>query len=384
MRWLNVENGFINDELLTELERLTAEDVQAFYPHLIRQMHIETLVHGNLYKEDALHLTNLVENTLKPRPLSQAHLPVRRNLIFPPGSNYLYRRTLKDPKNVNHCIEYSLHVGDRADRVLRNKALLIDQMTHERAFDQLRTKEQLGYVVWSGVRIAETTLAYRIIIQSERTPDYLESRIDAFLGSYEQTIQDMSESAFEGHKRSLITKRLEKLKNLTQESSRLWSHIENEYFDFELGRFIPAILLFNTNSFAAYHDAAQIQKLTKRDMLDFFLHYIASKSLTRAKLSIHLHARGTSEISTPIEMIPNEDNAAGHNSTVEKGIDMLKIGSNTAGPPNGVVYEGRTREPAFEPYLIENIRDFRSRLVVSAGPQPVKDLSEFEELDSKL
>jgi insulysin len=165
MRWLNVENGFINDELLTELERLTAEDVQAFYPHLIRQMHIETLVHGNLYKEDALHLTNLVENTLKPRPLSQAHLPVRRNLIFPPSSNYLYRRTLKDPKNVNHCIEYSLHVGDRADRVLRNKALLIDQMTHERAFDQLRTKEQLGYVVWSGVRIAETTLAYRIIIR---------------------------------------------------------------------------------------------------------------------------------------------------------------------------------------------------------------------------
>src|SRR5208282_5419315 len=161
-----------------------------------------TLVHGNLYKEDALRLTNLVENTLKPRPLLQSQLPVRRCLIFPPGSNYLYRRTLKDPRNVNHCIEYSCFVGDRADRVLRNKALLLDQMTHERAFDQLRTKEQLGYVVWSGIRVSETTLAYRIIIQSEKTPQYLESRIDAFLESYEQTIQEMSESVFEGHKRS--------------------------------------------------------------------------------------------------------------------------------------------------------------------------------------
>jgi insulysin len=248
MRWLNVEKGFINDELLTELERLTAGDVQSFYPHLLRQMHIDTLVHGNLYKEDALRLTNLVENTLKPHPLSQVHLPVRRNLIFPPGCNYLYRRTLKDPKNVNHCIEYSLHVGDRADRILRSKTLLMDQMTHERAFDQLRTKEQLGYVVWSGIRVAETTIAYRIIIQSEKTPEYLESRIDAFLELYEQTIREMSESVFEGHKRSLITKRLEKLKNLTQESGRLWSHIDNEYFDFELGKFILWACIFIANS----------------------------------------------------------------------------------------------------------------------------------------
>ena len=237
MTWLNVEKLFINDELLTDLEQLTAEDIQSFYPDLLRQMQIEMLIHGNLYKEDALQLTNLVENTLKPRSLSQAHLPVRRNLIFPPGSNYLYRRTLKDPKNVNHCIEYSLYVGDRADRVLRNKTLLLDQMTHERAFNQLRTKEQLGYAVWSGIRVAETTMAYRIIIQSEKPPEYLESRIDAFLESYEQTIRDMSESVFEDHKRSLITKRLEKLKNLTQESRRLWHHIDSEYFNFELSKF---------------------------------------------------------------------------------------------------------------------------------------------------
>jgi insulysin len=234
--WLNVENWFINDELLTELERLTADDVQSFYPHLLRQMQIETLVHGNLYKEDALRLTKLVENTLKPRPLSQTHLPLRRNLIFPPGCNYLYRRTLKDPKNVNNGIGYFLHIGDRADRILRNKTLLIDQMIHERAFDQLRTKEQLGYVVWSYIRMEDTTMGYCITIQSEKTLQYLESRIDAFLESYEKTIRDMSDSVFEGHKRSLITKRLEKLKNLTQESGRLWNHIGSEYFDFELSK----------------------------------------------------------------------------------------------------------------------------------------------------
>jgi insulysin len=110
-------------------------------------------------------------------------------------------------------------------------------MTHEPAFDQLRTKEQLGYVVFSGARTTSTTIGYRFIIQSERTPEYLESRIDSFLAGFEAILEKMSDSEFEGHKRSLITKRLEKLKNLDQESGRIWSHIDSEYFDFELGNF---------------------------------------------------------------------------------------------------------------------------------------------------
>lgn len=34
--------------------------------------------------------------------------------------------------------------------------------------------------------------------------------------------------------------------------------------------------------------------------------------------------------------------------------------------------------------FIEEVRDFKARLPVSAGPRPVKDLAEYEELDPKL
>jgi insulysin len=234
-RWLNSEKGYINDQILAELYHLTAADIQQFYPHLLRQMHIEAFVHGNLYKEDALKLSDLVENTLKPRALPQTQWPIARQLLFPVGGNFVYQKTLKDPANVNHCIEYLLFVGDKANRALRAKVLLLDQMAHEPAFDQLRTKEQLGYVVFSGARMTATTMGYRFIIQSEKTPQYLEERIDSFLTGYAETLAQMSDSEFEGHKRSLITKRLEKLKNLDQESTRLWSQIDGEYFDFELG-----------------------------------------------------------------------------------------------------------------------------------------------------
>lgn len=234
-RYLNSDKGLINDQILEELPHVTATDIQEFYPQLLRQMHIETFVHGNLYKEDALKLSDLVEATLKSRALPQTQWPIYRSLIFPPGSNYVYHKTLKDPANVNHCIEYLLFVGDRAIRPLRAKTLLLDQMTHEPAFDQLRTKEQLGYVVFSGSRPTVTSIGYRFIIQSERTPEYLSERIDSFLIQWSTTLEQMSDSEFEGHKRSLITKRLEKLKNLDQESNRLWGHVESEYLDFNLG-----------------------------------------------------------------------------------------------------------------------------------------------------
>jgi insulysin len=235
-RWLSSESGAINEEYLSELEHITVEDVKEFYPQLLRQNHIEALVHGNIYKEDAFKLVNLLEATLKPRVLPERQWHIRRSLLLPEGSDFTYKRTLKDPANVNHCIEYYLYVGDKADRPTRARLLMLAQMTDEPAFNQLRTTEQLGYVVWSSYRVFATTLGYRVLIQSERQPSYLEERIEAFLKGFGTVLQEMDDEEFEGHKRSLVNKRLEKVKDLTQESNRMWSAIGSEYFDFEQGK----------------------------------------------------------------------------------------------------------------------------------------------------
>ncbi|KAK8900759.1 hypothetical protein QC760_010523 [Botrytis cinerea] len=112
-------------------------------------------------------------------------------------------------------------------------------MIHEPAFDQLRTKENLGYVVFNGYSRAITTIAYTFTIQSEKTPQYLEERIDSFLAGYSEILKNMSGFEFERHKGSLITQRLEALENLDQESDRLWSHIGSEEFDLNLSIMMP-------------------------------------------------------------------------------------------------------------------------------------------------
>lgn len=234
--WLTLEHDNVVEELEAELPGINAETVRVFRKELLSQMHMEVYVHGNLYKEDALRLTDMIEKTLKPRVLPCEQWPIRRSLVFPAGSNYVWKKTLKDPANVNHCIEYWLYVGSKADRLIRAKTLLLDQITHEPCFDQLRTKEQLGYIVYSGVRASATTYGFRFIIQSEKTAPYLETRIELFLETLAKTIETMKETDFENHKRSLIVKRLEKPKYLDQETGRHWNQIHSEYYDFDYGK----------------------------------------------------------------------------------------------------------------------------------------------------
>ncbi|KAL1959901.1 hypothetical protein VTO42DRAFT_569 [Malbranchea cinnamomea] len=422
-RYLTAAKVWINEQLAAELEHIELEDVAAFFPQLLRQTHVEILAHGNLYKEDALKITDLVESTLKARPLPQSQWYVRRNVIMPPGSNYIYEHTLKDPANINHCIEYYLHVGNLTDRVLRAKTLLFAQMTNEPAFDQLRTKEQLGYVVWSGARYSSTTVGYRIIVQSERTAKYLESRIESFLASFSATLEQMSDEEFESHKRSIINKRLEKLKNLGSESNRFWSHIGSEYYDFKQHEI----------------DAETLRTLTKPEMVSYYRQFIDPRSNTRAKLSIHMNAQSDGEhIAAParkeavVQQLEkflasegaNVDTAKFHKafenvtidsdnqelitSTIQdfltsemkldgnKVKDIVAKGSELLGtllsslglepsrhegsvtfPVNGVV-------SVSQPTYITNVAEWKARLPVTAGPAPVVDFSEFEDIEAKL
>ncbi|ODH25166.1 hypothetical protein ACO22_05256 [Paracoccidioides brasiliensis] len=241
-RYLTAEKAWRNEQLAAELEHIEAEDVASFFPQLLRQTHLEILGH------ERAHYLN-----------SQWH--VQRNIIIPPGSNYIFENMLKDPANVNNCIEYYLFVGSIADPLLRAKSLLFSQLTSEPAFNQLRTQEQLGYVVWSSARFAATTLGYCVTIQSDKTNEYLESRIDAFLSQFAAALGSI-----------IINKQLEKLTNLNSETSHYWSHIGSGYFDF------------------VQHEK-DVETLTKPQMVEFYRRYIDPESSTRSKLSIHMNAQ---------------------------------------------------------------------------------------------
>ncbi|OHW96411.1 peptidase M16 inactive domain-containing protein [Colletotrichum incanum] len=275
---LHLERKYTVGELLAELPRITLQGLLEFKECILQQLHIQSYCIGNLCEAEVRKKTAMTTTILQPHTLPPSQRPVVRSLIFPPGSNYVYEKVLKDPKNENQCVEYCLYIGDKGNPLIRTKTMLFDQLSREPAFHQLRTEESLGYFVESKTKHFWTTCVFSLIIQSQRAPEYLESRIDAFLTLFGNKLLSMPEEDFETHKRSVINKLVEKPKNLDEESKRHWNQIITGYCDFERDP----------------QDAEETKNLTMADMIAFYNEYIKPGSVTRAKLAVYLRAQAPS------------------------------------------------------------------------------------------
>jgi insulysin len=108
-------------------------------------------------------------------------------------------------------------------------------------------------------------------------------------------------------------------------------------------------------------------------MIEYYSRFILPSSPARSKLAVHLNAQAPS----------SEDNS-GVAAVVEKSMKVLGLDKDKKDEEDGEVVSAEIQGNETTPFIITDVREFKSKLQVSAGPQPVKHISEFEELDSKL
>lgn len=133
---------------------------------------------------------------------------------------------------MNNAITYHVQIGPHEDRVLAAALAMLGQIAHEPCFDQLRTKEQLGYIVQSHAVTMNGILGYRFLVQSERDPVYVEGRIEAFMDYLKGYLEKMTDEEFEKHRQAAISKKEEKPKNLHEEARRFGGPIGSGFYDF--------------------------------------------------------------------------------------------------------------------------------------------------------
>jgi insulysin len=172
----------------------------------------------------------------------------------------------------------------------------------------------------------------------------------------------------------------------------------------------------------------EIKTLTKDDMISFYEQYVAPRSKKRAKLSVYLVAQAQSDVSTtqisalvktldlPSDLAAQAAtdlqarlSAADHEQdkeiaglreyllhdlkvaedkieAAEKAWSQVSRSSNAA---NGALINGtriRTEltDGGLRPTFIKDVRTFKSGLQATAGALPVRNISEYEELEPKL
>lgn len=188
MTLLLSEKGWTKKQALDTLDAFTIEDLQQFIPKLLTQnIFIESLMYGNLSEQQAKEYLKIVENKLtstslvkcdKLRVLQKIQSRNHRQVQMPEGTNAVYLKP-----NVVHktnAIEVYYQCGARSSR--ENAMVeLFCQVIGEASFNVLRTQEQLGYIVASGVRGYGGVCGVRVIVQSDKSPAYLDDRIENFI-----------------------------------------------------------------------------------------------------------------------------------------------------------------------------------------------------------
>jgi insulysin len=185
----------------------------------------------------------------------------------------------------------------------------------------------------------------------------------------------------------------------------------------------------STNIATAENDAEQLDKITKKDMTDFYAHFISPSSPKRSKLSVHLQAQSKPKEPTleekkasaiaslqvilsehKIEAKPEELKTHVNDSSSAESIptsistyltSALKLKPDVANKvldeakaAMGVADSGLPAEPevldakhvgdASHPVIIKDIHAWKAGMQVSAGVRPVKPFEEYMEIAEKL
>jgi secreted Zn-dependent insulinase-like peptidase len=127
-------------------------------------------------------------NQLMPTKAMTTHMQMQQLARVPMGS-YTIRARALNANDPNSCGLVSYQIGLGSDARLSAQLSLVAMLVKQPAFAQLRSKEQLGYIVFSWIHSAAQVLALNILVQSPRFPAaHLTKRIGVFVQNYEQTI----------------------------------------------------------------------------------------------------------------------------------------------------------------------------------------------------
>lgn len=264
------------DEKLQCLNDLFLHELQAFIPKLLSQLYVEGLCHGNLLEEEVVNISNSFRCnfSVPPIPIEMRHKD--HVLCLPARANLVRDVLVKNKLETNSVVELYYQIGQEngGDSIkLKSLSDLFDEIVQEPLFNQLRTKEQLGYVVECSPRITYRVFGFCFCVQSAKyNPLYLQERLDNFIDGLRDLIECLDDESFESFKGGLIAKLLEKDPSLTYETNRIWNQIVDKRYMFDLSE----------------KEAEELRNITKSNLIEWYNTYFKQASPCCRRLAVRV------------------------------------------------------------------------------------------------
>ncbi|MEH6590784.1 MAG: insulinase family protein [Halioglobus sp.] len=211
--------------LIAALEQMTLESVDAYAGRFWDGASAEVMIYGNYDPAAVEQVSELVMQVLPAGPAPE--VPGLKVLKIAPGEQLQY--VVDIPHDDSVVAWYLQGAGDGWDD--RAATVLAAQIMKSGFFQQLRTEQQLGYVVsafaWPQLEVPGLVMLIQSPTASSKD---VAQAMATFLGSVEASL---SEEQFARHKQALISDILRPHKNIGARASFYWQSIASKQYDFD-------------------------------------------------------------------------------------------------------------------------------------------------------
>lgn len=232
--------------LIDELEQLDVKALEAYVAAFWRGATAEILLYGNYSPEVVQQVSGMVGEVVPVAPAPQ--LPEVRVLRLAGGESLRYQ---VDVPHDDSVVAWYLQGGDNswADRAA---TLLTGQIMKSGFFQQLRTEQQLGYVVSAFSWPQRDVPGLVMLVQSPvaDAPAVVEA-METFM---QQVVPELDEGQFARHRAALLAEIRRPDKNMWERAEFYWQSIAKKQWDFDAREALAeAVEALTLESWAAYY-----------------------------------------------------------------------------------------------------------------------------------
>ncbi|CBV43754.1 insulinase family protein [Halomonas elongata] len=216
------------ETLLEASKDLDTQALRDFREAFLADLHLESMAVGDLGTEQAERLARHVADKLAPA-LSHEAIP---QLVTLRASNDLPTLTPDTKRDESLVMRYL----QGEDRALATQARLsvLGRLLETPFYQQLRTEQQLGYVVNAGYRPLLDAPGITFLVQSPDTDSQtIQSRIDAFIDDFGKRLDDVQDSDLAAYRQAVRDDLLQRDTSLSGRTNRLWQALALEDTGFD-------------------------------------------------------------------------------------------------------------------------------------------------------
>jgi len=202
-----------------------------FLNSFLNESKFEWLIQGNITKEEALDIVSSTEKILAMEPLKNEDLHSIKIADIKSRQNFYVNLRSKDKNNLNSSLVSYFQAGNLDNRD-ECKLMVLEALMREKFFDDLRTKQALGYIVRLGTKEHRDVNGVFCLVQSSvKSPEYLQNTISEFFRSFKW--EEIDAETYETFVNSVIVELKQKDLKLEEEMARNFQEIKSKNYKFD-------------------------------------------------------------------------------------------------------------------------------------------------------